>query len=112
MIVVDLGDIKNPDSESISRKQLINIELNATDISASNYSSSNSQHVMMNYTSNGIVIEVDRYKDSHSETAPSIPDGFIQPKTLGTIYYTPIYTEKLNYDTWLRTINRNFSELT
>lgn len=112
MIVVDLSQYPNPDRESLIRKDPVSIELTATDISASNYSSSMEKHIILNNYKNGIVVEMDRYKDVHSGQLSSIPQGFTVPKVLGTIYYTPIYKEKLNYNSWLATINRNFSELT
>lgn len=112
MIIVNLSDTPNPDKESLSRKDPVSIELTATDISASNYSSSMQKHIILNNFKNGIVVEMDRYKDVHSGELPDIPQGFNIPEVLGTIYYTPIYAEKLNYSSWLATINRNFSELT
>lgn len=109
MIVINLSDKTNPDKNSISAKRPSNVELSAADITSSNFTPmSSSQFIKLNYANNGVTIQIDRYA---GEGFDGLPDGFSIPKTLGTIYYTPLYTEKIDYKTWLNTVNKNFSEL-
>ena len=44
------------------------------------------------------MVELDRYS---GEGYNKLPEGFEKPTTNGTIYYTPLYAEKINYNTWL-----------
>lgn len=86
-----LLDISNPDSESVSRKDQIDISLSLFDVSASGY--------------------YGKIQTNYSVTAQTvtIPEaGFLNSSS----YYTPIYKEKLNYDVWLNRVNKNFEELT
>lgn len=113
MKIVDFNPTVNPDSASIAKKTPADIQLSTIDISGSGYTASmdptlTTKEIKLNYYGNGIVLELDRYT---GEGAVNIPEGFTKPKVTGTIYYTPIYSEKLNYQTWLNTINRNFQEL-
>lgn len=85
-----LLNITNPDSESIASKTQINISISLFDISASG----NFGKIQTNY--------------SDAIQTVSIPErNYINSSS----YYTPLYTEKLNYSTWLTTINKNFEEL-
>lgn len=111
MKIVDFSAYQNPDSGSLALKRQPSIELSSADISASAYTSSMDKIIQLNYYKNGIVIDIDRYKDVHSGTTADIPEGFEIPHVAGTIYYTPLYTEKINYETWVNTVNRNFQEL-
>jgi hypothetical protein len=85
-----LSNIENPDSGSISAKNYIDISLSLFDVSASGYFGK----IQTNYSATVEKI-----------TIPD--DDFINSSS----YYTPIYTEKINYNEWLSKINRNFEEL-
>lgn len=85
-----LLNITNPDSESISRKSQIDISLSLFDVSASGHSGS----VNTNYSSTVQVV--------------TVPEEGLTNKS---VYYTPIYKEKLDYNVWLTRINKNFEEL-
>jgi hypothetical protein len=83
-------NIANPDFESISQKEEIDISLSLLDVSASGQLS----NIQTNY--------------SVTSTTITLPD----PNTPTTSsYYTPIYKEKLNYNVWLSRVNKNFEEL-
>lgn len=82
----------NPDSASIANKETIDISLSLFEVSASGYNES----IKTNYTQTELTVVTPRF------------DGEI---VSGNIYYTPIYTEKLNYEVWKSTINKNFEEL-
>ncbi len=84
-------DISNPESESISRKDQIDISLSTFEISASGYLGA----IKTDYANVSQIVV--------------IPDETI---ITGSLYYTPIYKEKLDYQTWLSRINKNFEELT
>jgi hypothetical protein len=83
-------NIVNPDSESIVNKERIDISVSLFDVSASGYSGS----VATNYSVTIPIITVPLDEDADKN-----------------LYYTPIYREELNYDTWLTTVNKNFEEL-
>lgn len=82
--------ISNPDSESVSRKNEIDISISLFDVSSSGH--------------------YDEIKTNYTITAQkiTIPD---QEYNKDSLYYTPIYKEKLDYQTWLTRINKNFEEL-
>lgn len=84
----------NPDSQSRANKDIINLGFSAFDVSASN----NTASIKTNYDGNNIavVLPIESYEDL--------------PK-LGRVYYTPLYTEKISYEEWAKTINKNFTEL-
>jgi hypothetical protein len=83
------GSISNPDKPAIQRKTLIDITLNPFDISASNYS----DQIKLNYNQSEIVILNGEESGNHA------------------VYFTPLYTEKINYQQWKRQINKSFQEL-
>jgi hypothetical protein len=83
-------DIVNPDSSSISNKGEIDITVSLFDISASGHFG----EINTNYTETEIVTYI------------PAPDYLTSSS-----YYTPIYSEKINYETWINRINRNFQEL-
>jgi hypothetical protein len=91
----------NPDSGSIQTKNTIDISFSMTELSASKIIMSSSADYALqlkpNYTTNGLVLEVPR-----TEGAILSSEG----------YYTPMYTEKINYDQWKLKINKVFLELT
>jgi hypothetical protein len=82
--------IQNPDSASIATKQTIDISFSWFDVSASMQTAS----IKPNYTNTGMIVI--------SNEPVDIP---------GRGYYTPIYTEKLNYDEWVARTNKTFNEL-
>jgi hypothetical protein len=84
------ASIGNPDSASIETKSLIDISLTISDVSASN----NQDKIMLNYE----LTEITVIDDNLSETK-------------GDIYFTPLYTEKIDYEVWKTTINKSFQEL-
>lgn len=84
-------NVSNSESESISRKEQIDISLSLFEVSASGYSGA----IKTNYTNTSQIVV--------------IPDETI---VSGSLYYTPIYKEKIDYQTWLSRINKNFEELT
>lgn len=79
----------NPDKEAITNKDTINISVSLNDITASNATQS------INLNSNKTEIKV--YVDS--------------TETTGSTYYTPVYTEKINYEVWKKIVNKSFTEL-
>lgn len=85
-----LLNVPNPDSESISRKEQIDISFSLFDVSSSGYFGK----IQTNYSNTVQIV-----------TIPE--ESFINSSS----YYTPLYTEKLNYNTWLVRINKNFEEL-
>lgn len=89
-MAITVLDLTNPDSESISRKEQIDISISLFDVSASGYYN----QIQTNYIK--------------TEQTLIIPDSEYTEKSL---YYTPLYTEKLNYDRWLLRVNKNFREL-
>lgn len=83
------GSVANPDKTSIQQKSMIDITINPYDIVASNYSN----EIKLNYNQTEIVLLDDETSDTHDT------------------YFTPVYGEKISYDTWKRTINKSFQEL-
>lgn len=84
------ASIRNADSQSIVSNSTIDISLTQFDISASSYTAS----ITLNFDKNEIVLD--------NEVGSS----------RGDIYFTPLYTEKISYETWKNTINKSFTELT
>lgn len=85
-----LLNIPNPDSGSVVNKENISLTISEFDVSASNKMSS----IQTDYLGMSQVVTI---PEPGRETTSS--------------YYTPIYKEKINYDTWLVRINKNFEEL-
>jgi hypothetical protein len=85
--------IPNPDADEINRKEIINISYVDTDLTSSNYDYTTL--VQKNYSETEVVI----YNNSGSINQP------------GYVYYTPLYTEKISYNQWKKTINKSFKEL-
>ncbi len=90
MATTFLSSSINPDSSSIAYKDQIDISLSLVDVSASGQSSS----IYTNY--------------SATVQTVTLPEEGLMDRS---VYYTPIYKEKLNYDVWLNRINKNFDEL-
>ena len=90
MAITFLSSSINPDSSSIAYKDQIDISLSLVDVSASGQSSS----IYTNYSATVQTVTVPE---------PNLLDR--------SVYYTPIYKEKLNYNVWLNRINKNFDEL-
>jgi len=83
------GSIVNPDIIPIQQKTMIDITLNLSDISASNYVN----QIKLTYDNSEIILVDDDESDTHDT------------------YFTPIYNEQIDYETWKRTINKSFQEL-
>ena len=90
MAITFLSSSTNPDSSSIAFKDQIDISLSLVDVSASGQSAS----IYTNY--------------SATVQTVTVPEPDFLDRSM---YYTPIYKEKLNYNVWLTTINKNFDEL-
>lgn len=89
----------NPDKESISNKQVIDISYNINDTNIAVLSGSSTKaSVKVDDTISQITVVTPRYENV------SVAEG--------RVYFTPIYTEQLDYDTWIKTVNKNFFELT
>lgn len=87
--VIITGSVTNPDSAAIRKKSLIEIPVSTFDISASNYTNT----LKLNYNNSEIVLLDDEDVDDFDT------------------YYTPLYTEKINYNVWKTSINKTFQEL-
>lgn len=83
----------NPDLASIQSKDVIDISFTQTDATASGYSAS----IEVNYQGTNQVVVL-------PQTLENLKPGYI--------YYTPLYVENINYDTWKTRINKTFEELT
>ena len=92
MTIIQVSGI-NPDSASISKKEIINLSYSQVDVSQSNAI----EKIKPSF----------RY-DGHIVVIPELEENKVQ----GYLYYTHIYKEKLNYSTWVTRINRTFTELT
>lgn len=92
MLDINILVIPNPDSADIISKNTVDISLTSTDVSASYYSSS----IQQNYAGSGLSVVTPR------------PNSSIER---GNIYFTPLYTEKLDYQEWKSRVNKNFLEL-
>jgi len=87
--LIFLSSSVNPDSGSITSKSSIDLSVSLFDISQSG----NLDTIQLNYIGD--------------EQRVVIPEPDAPP----SLYYTPIYKEKINYDVWITTINKNFQEL-
>ena len=85
--------IQNPDKSSINSKDTIDISVSNFDISASGYI----DVVSLNFQQTETTIFIENFEQLNAVT--------------GSLYYTPVYVEKINYDTWKRRINKSFTEL-
>lgn len=83
----------NPDLSSIESKSTIDISFSQVDATASGYSAS----MKTNYDASAQIV---------------IAGGDPNIGERGTVYYTPLYVEKINYEVWKTTINKTFEELT
>lgn len=87
--VMITGSVTNPDKMAIEKKSLIDISVSTFDISASNYTNT----LKLNYNNSEIVLLDDEEVEEFD------------------VYYTPLYTEKINYNVWKTSINKTFQEL-
>lgn len=94
MTDIILTNIQNPDSQSIMEKTIISMPVSSFDISASGYFS---ESIKTSYAGTNQLLTV------------QLTEGTV---TEGYVYYTPLYTEKIDYDVWKQRINKNFQELT
>jgi hypothetical protein len=90
MATTFLSSSVSPDSGSIVNKEQIDISLSLFDVSASGQSAS----IHTNY--------------SATVQTVTLPEEGLMDRS---VYYTPIYKEKLDYNVWLTRINKNFEEL-
>lgn len=84
-----LSGSANPDKKAIAEKNTIDIRVSVGDLTASNATES----VKLNTALSEITVYVDSLESN------------------GATYYTPLYTEKINYETWKKTVNKSFQEL-
>lgn len=94
-ISIDQSLSTNPDSVALASKKQIDISLSMPDISASLSGSSLMSQVKTNFTQQNIVLVGDTSISS----------------SVGNMYYTPVYTEKINYEQWKSRRNTTFNEL-
>ena len=87
-MIIYLSGSSSPDVYAVENKERIDVSFNSFDVSASSETS-----ILPNYTTTGQIV---------------IPG---QSDVNGYTYYTPVYTEKLNYEVWKSTVNKNFQEL-
>lgn len=92
--IVDLSNVQNPDSSSLSTRTTIDMSVYDADISASLYGDSR-------IASSSILLTPQKTQIVLMNVAPSLP---------GTMYYTPVYAEQIRYSEWLK-LNRQFNEL-
>lgn len=83
------ASIQNPDKQAIQSKQIVDVSISIFDVSSSGYSNAMS----LNYQNTEAVV----YLDSTTTT--------------GSLYYTPVYNENLNYEVWKQRVNKSFNEL-
>lgn len=89
----------NPDKESVSSKKVIDISYNINDINIAILSGSDiNASIKATEDFSQITVVTPRYESV--------------PVTEGRLYFTPLYTEQLDYNTWINTVNKNFFELT
>lgn len=98
---ITLPNIINPDAEIVLQKEPIDIAISTFDITSSaeaSVSASGKDYTQLT-------------KLSNDGTAISIIVEDNNSTDVGTIYYTPLYSEKINYQTWQSRVNKNFLEL-
>lgn len=83
------GSIQNPDSSTIRNKRIVDISLSDFDVSASQ------AKVSANLVTNIITVH------------PTVTGS----SDIAELYFTPIYKEKINYNEWKTTVNKQFTEL-
>lgn len=83
----------NPDSGSISAREIIPFTVDSADIA---YISASASVKLSNTNTFQVITQ-------------TVTD---EPIMFGSTYYTPIYKEKISYEQWLTTVNKNFRELT
>lgn len=83
--------VVNPDKVSIANKTVVDISVTSFDISASGYTTSSDIKLIANGTE---IVIVDDITDNNFDK-----------------YYTPLYSEKINYNVWATTVDKNFYEL-
>lgn len=88
--IIFLSGSANPDSVSIANKEQVDISVSLTDIRITD----NESTIRTNYSATMLEVIVGSDATEH-----------------GSVYYTPLYTEKLNYNEWLSIVNKNFQEL-
>lgn len=84
------ASVINQDKRSANIKNTIDIQLTEFDVSQS----AKRDSIKLNFSKNEITV---------------LNDGI--SSTVGDIYFTPVYTEKIRYDVWKTVINKSFQEL-
>jgi len=79
----------NPDKKAVKEKDTVDIRVSLTDLTASYATES----VKLNNALSEITVYVDSLE------------------TTGATHYTPVYVEKIDYETWKKTVNKSFLEL-
>lgn len=97
--VIVTASLSNPDKDAIVNKRTIDISLLESDVSSSGLT------VKINPSTSQVRIQrttqVDEFADDFDPS--KLPDV--------SFYYTPIYSEKINYNIWKTRINKTFQEL-
>lgn len=89
MTTIFLSGSINPDSEALRNKETIDISISMVDV----FAVGETESIQTNYSATTQTIIIDATTNN------------------GSVYYTPLYTEKIDYEAWLRKIDRNFQEL-
>ena len=85
--------IQNPDISAVKSKNVIDIAISDFDISASSYSDA----INLNYQGTETTIFIENFEQL--------------TVVAGSLYYTPVYTETIDYEIWKKRINKSFREL-
>jgi hypothetical protein len=94
----------NPDLIAIQNRQPVPMSFSAPDITITALSSSNAGLVAL--------LQQAKFSNSGQRLLLSIGEND-QNEEVGVngVYYTPVYTERINYSEWQRRINKTFQEL-
>lgn len=87
--IIVTASIKNPDIDSITKKNTIDISVSEQDVLLSELP------VQVNY-SNGTIYVHETVSDSND---------------IAELYFTPLYSEKIKYSEWVKTVDKTFREL-
>jgi hypothetical protein len=101
MASILLSNESNPDVSTTQYKLPVDIMFNSADITASAQASVSASG--QDYTQ--------FIKVSNDGETINVVVGDPTVNDTGTIYYTPLYSEKINYQEWQSKINKNFLEL-
>lgn len=106
MAAILLSNQPNPDAATVPYKLPTDISFNSSDITASSQASVSASGTdytqFIKVANDGETVSVVTGDAQSNENANKV----------GTVYYTPLYSEKINYQEWQSRINKNFLELT